>query len=102
MLKIVFFLVVVAFVLGAGLGILVFSLQFIGYALAFLFKLAVRVFRQLELVFCWVIARWQAWLKVADAPAATIPAPQEQVDVPTPQSEPQVIPVLESPELVQA
>jgi hypothetical protein len=102
MLKTVFFLVVVAFVLGAGLGILVFSLQFIGYVLVHLFNFLAWVYKRLEQVFGWVNARWQDRLKLADTPAAAIPAPQEKVDVPTPQSEPPVIPVLESPELVQA
>jgi hypothetical protein len=102
MLKIVFFLVVGAFVLGAALGILVFSLQFLGYVLVHLFNFLAWVYKRLELAFGWVNARWQARLKLADTPAANIPSLQEQVDVPTPKAETPVIPVLESPELVQA
>jgi hypothetical protein len=57
MLKIVFFLVVGAFVLGAALGILVFSLQFIGYVLVHLFNFLAWVYKRLEQVFGWVNAR---------------------------------------------
>lgn len=97
MLKIIFFLFVGVFVLGAALGTLVFSLQFFGYVLVYLFKLVARVCRQLELTFAWVKGRWQALLTPADVPAAVNPEPQEQKeDVPTPQAVPPVAPVLEA------
>ncbi len=102
MLKIVFFLVVGVFVIGAAFGLLAVALLLIGYVLEYLFKLAVWVFRQLLKGIAWVKLPWKARVSEADAPAAAIPAPQEQVDVPTPKAETPVIPVLESPELVQA
>lgn len=97
MLKIVFFLVVGAFVLGATLGTLVFSLQFLGYALVYVFKFLAWAYRQLEQAYVWAKARWQARLTPADFPAAVNPEPQEQKeDVPTPQAGPPVAPVLEA------
>ena len=102
MLKIVFFLVVGASVIGAAFALLAVALLLIGYVLEYLFKLAVWVFRQLLKGIAWVKLPWKARVSEADAPAAAIPAPQEQVDVPTPKAETPVIPVLESPELVQA
>jgi hypothetical protein len=97
MLKAVFFLVVGVFVLGAALGTLVFSLQFLGYVLLYLFKLVARVCRQLELAFAWVKGRWYTQRTEADAPVAAIPAPQEdKEDVPSPQALPPVTPVLEA------
>jgi hypothetical protein len=96
MLKIVFFLVVGAFVLGAALGSLVFSLQVIGFVLTYLFKFLAWVCRQLEQAYMWVKVRWQARLTPADAPAAVNPEPQAQAeDAPTPQAEPPVAPVIE-------
>ena len=96
MLKIVFFLFVGVFILGAALGTLVFSLQFLGYVLMYLFKLVARVCRQLELAFAWVKGRWHTRRTEADAPAAAIPAPQEdKKDKPTAQAETPVAPVLE-------
>jgi hypothetical protein len=102
MLKIVFFLVVGVFVIGAAFGLLAVALLLIGYVLEYLFKLAVWVFRQLLKGIAWVKLPWKALVSEADAPAAAISAPQEQVDVPTPKAETPVIPVLESLELVQA
>lgn len=97
MLKIVFFLVVGAFVLGAALGTLVFSLQFLGYALVYVFKFLAWVYRQLAQAYVWAKARWQARLTPADFPAAVNPEPQEQKeDVPTPQAESPVNPVVEA------
>jgi len=102
MLKIVFFLVVGASVIGAAFALLAVALLLIGYVLEYLFKLAVWVFRQLLKGIAWVKLPWKARISEANAPAAAIPAPQEQVDVSTPKAETPVIPVLESPELVQA
>lgn len=97
MLKIVFFLVAGAFVIGAALGVLVFSLQLIGFTLAYSFKFLAWVFRKLEQAFVWGRARWHTRLAQADVPAAAIPVPQKETkeDLPTPQAEPPVAPVIE-------
>jgi hypothetical protein len=95
-LKFVFFLVAGAFVIGAALGVLVMALQAIGYVLTYLFKFLAWVFRKLELACDWGRERWHARLTEADAPAAVNPEPQEQKeDVPVPQAEPPVAPVLQ-------
>ena len=96
MLKIIFFLVAGAFVIGAALGVLVVALQLIGFTLAYSFKFLAWVYRQLELAFAWVKGRWHTRCTEADAPAAVNPEPQAQAeDVPTPQAEPPVAPVIE-------
>ena len=97
MLKIVFFLVAGAFVIGAALGVLVVALQLIGFTLAYSFKFLAWVFRKLEQAFVWGRARWHTRLAQADVPAAAIPVPQKETkeDVPTPQAEPPVAPVIE-------
>ena len=97
MLKIIFFLVAGAFVIGAALGVLVVALQLIGFTLAYSFKFLAWVYRQLELAFAWVKGRWHTRLAQADVPAAAIPVPQKETkeDAPTPQAEPPVAPGLE-------
>ncbi len=97
MLKVVFILVVGAFVVGAALGLLVMTLQFLGYALVYVFKFLAWVCRQLEQAYMWAKARRQARLTPADVPAVVNPELQEQKeDVPPPQAEPPVTPVLEA------
>lgn len=98
MLKVVFFLVVGAFVIGAALGVLVMALQVIGFVLACSFKFFAWVFRQLEQAYVWGRARWHTRLEQADVPAAALPVPQKETkdDVPVPQAEPPVAPVLEA------
>ena len=95
MLKIVIFLVVGAFVIGAAFTLLAVVLEWLGYILVHLFNFLGWVCRQLSKGIAWVKLRWKARVAEADAPAAAIPAPQEQVDVPTPQAEPPVAPVFE-------
>lgn len=97
MLKVVFFLVVGAFVIGVALGVLVMALQVIGFVLTYIFKFLAWLCRQLEQAYMWAKVRRQARLTQADAPAAVNPEPQEQKeDVPTLQAEPPVAPVLEA------
>lgn len=96
MLKIVFFLVAGAFVIYVAFWALVVALHVIGYLLAHSFKFLAWVYRQLELAFAWVKGRWHTRCTEADAPAAVNPEPQAQAeDVPTPQAEPPVAPVIE-------
>jgi len=98
MLKIVFFLLVGAFAIYAAFWVLVMTLQLIGFTLAHLFKLLAWVFQKLELAYIWGRVRWQARLTEAGAPDPAIPVPTKDAkeDVPTPQAETPVAPILEA------
>ncbi len=96
MFKIVFFLVVGAFVIGAAFGLLAVALQLLGYVLVHLFDFLGWACRQLLKGIAWVKLRWKARISEADVTAAAIPAPQEPKEtLPAPQAEPPVAPVLE-------
>lgn len=84
MLKVVFFLVLGAFVIGAALGVLVMALQVIGYVLAYLFKFLAWLFRKLELAYVWVRLRSRAWsrMKVSPEPELASSEPEATKDVP--------------------
>jgi hypothetical protein len=98
MLKIGFFLVVGAFAIYAAFWVLVMALQLIGFTLAHLFKFLAWVFRKLEQAYAWGRARWHTRLTQAGPPDAAIHVPPKDAkeDVPTPQAEPPVAPVLEA------
>lgn len=87
-----------AFVVGAALGLLAMTLQLLGCALVYVFKFLAWVCRQLEQAYMWGRARWHGRFTQANVPAAAIPETQMETkeDVPTPQAEPPVAPVLEA------
>ena len=92
MLKIVLFLVLGVIAIGIGiaivLGLLVLSLQFLGYVLVFLFKFVAWVFSQLVQGIAWVKVRCQAQTTVVVTRA--------------PEDAPELSPVLDAPETAQA